>query len=232
MWYLLKNSQAVKKVCKMASIKKLWNTVSCQEMAVMVSQLLSFMAWLFWVDYPKKCLCVLFYVILGYANFCTIVRKNDRNFEELKFYFMTPRNEINHQNMLAEQWSGNCHFWLCYIYMCKLIGQTVVKGVASIKVSKKVVMVAKKWQSIVMLPITMMDLISPLLMLICPKTCLVAVTMHALRSCLCVLLISPLKYFGSGCVWLNSARFTNCQWLLRLQRHFTVFFAWNSKLYT
>ena len=27
---------------------------------------------------------------------------------------MTPRSEINHQNMLAEEWSRNCHFWLYY----------------------------------------------------------------------------------------------------------------------
>jgi len=24
---------------------------------------------------------------------------------------MTPRSEINHQNMLAEEWSRNCHFY-------------------------------------------------------------------------------------------------------------------------
>ena len=38
MWYQLKNSQAVKKgvaLCKMASMKKLWNTGGSQEMAVM-----------------------------------------------------------------------------------------------------------------------------------------------------------------------------------------------------
>ena len=28
---------------------------------------------------------------------------------------MTPRSEINHQDMLAEKWSQNCHFWLYYI---------------------------------------------------------------------------------------------------------------------
>ena len=41
MWYLLKNSQAVKKdkaLCKMAGIKKSWNTGGSQEMAVMVDQ--------------------------------------------------------------------------------------------------------------------------------------------------------------------------------------------------
>ena len=38
MWYQLKNSQAVKQgvaLCKMASMKKLWNTGGSQEMAVM-----------------------------------------------------------------------------------------------------------------------------------------------------------------------------------------------------
>ena len=39
MWYLLKNSQALKKgaaLYKMASMKKLWNTSGSQEIAVMV----------------------------------------------------------------------------------------------------------------------------------------------------------------------------------------------------
>ena len=41
MWYLLKNSQAVKKgaaLCKMASMKNLWNTGGGQEMPLTVGQ--------------------------------------------------------------------------------------------------------------------------------------------------------------------------------------------------
>ncbi len=60
--------------------------------------------------------CMQHTLILGCATgnflFCAIAKNAGTFGRDLgaKFSINDPKNEINHQNMLAEEWSRNCHF--------------------------------------------------------------------------------------------------------------------------
>ena len=63
--------------------------------------------------YPKKCLCALLYAAYASSNFkFRTIAKNAGTFGRdlgAKFSINDPKIR-NHQNMLAEEWSRNCHF--------------------------------------------------------------------------------------------------------------------------